>query len=155
MKVHAPELMKELVYSYRDAGDYRKALDYSLACQALQDSVFTLSRERTLHENRIRHEIYANERLIDEQRMELMATRHRMILLAVCVAAAVALVLLVYFNYRKKTVFIGPSYCRTKNTWPVNKCWWSGSKEPESRRVRRLRLRKPWVMTVAEAGSTA
>lgn len=31
-----------------------------------------------------------------------MATRHRMILLAVCVAAAVALVLLVYFNYRKK-----------------------------------------------------
>ncbi|WP_289299732.1 helix-turn-helix transcriptional regulator [Duncaniella muris] len=102
MKVHAPELMKELVYSYRDAGDYRKALDYSLACQALQDSVFTLSRERTLHENRIRHEIYANERLIDEQRMELMATRHRMILLAVCVAAAVALVLLVYFNYRKK-----------------------------------------------------
>ena len=90
MKVHAPELMKELVYSYRDAGDYRKALDYSLACRALRDSVFTLSRERTLHENRIRHEIYANERLIDEQRMELMATRHRMILLAVCVAAAVA-----------------------------------------------------------------
>lgn len=102
LKLHSPEIMKELVYAYRDAGNYKKALDYSLDYQAYQDSIFNLSRERALQENRIRHEVYTNERLIDEQKMQLMSSRHRIILLVVCVAAVLILLGLTYFNYRKK-----------------------------------------------------
>lgn len=102
MKIHSPEIIKELVYAYRDAGNYKKALDYSLDYQAYQDSIFQLSRERALHENRIRHEVYANERLIDEQKLELMSTRHKIVLLAVCVVAVLLLLGLTYYNYRRK-----------------------------------------------------
>lgn len=102
VRIHSPEIVKELVYAYRDAGNYRKALDYSLDYQAYQDSIFNLSRERALQENRIRHEVYANERLIDEQRIELMSTRHRILLLAVSVIAVLLLLGLTYYNYRKK-----------------------------------------------------
>ncbi len=102
VKIHSPEIMKELVYAYRDAGNYKKALDYSLDYQAYQDSIFNLSRERALQENRIRHEVYNSERLIDEQKMQLMSSRHRIILLLVCVAAVLILLGLTYFNYRKK-----------------------------------------------------
>lgn len=102
MKVHKPDIIKELVYCYRDAGDYRSALDHSLDYQAYQDSIFNLSRERALQENRIRHEVFTNERLIDEQRMELMSTRHKITLLLVCIFAVVLLLLLTYWNYRKK-----------------------------------------------------
>lgn len=102
VKIHSPEIIKELIYSYRDAGNYRKALDYSLDYLAYQDSVFNISRERALQENRIRHEVYTNELLIDEQKMQLMSSRHRIILLVVCVAAVLLLLGLTYFNYRKK-----------------------------------------------------
>lgn len=102
MKIHSPEIMKELVLCYRDAGDSAKALDYSLAYQAYQDSIFQLSRERALQENRIRHEVYANERLIDEQRIEILSVRHRIVLLAVVVVAVILLLGLTYYNYRKK-----------------------------------------------------
>lgn len=102
MKIHLPEIIKELVYAYRNAGYYQKVLDCSLDYQARQDSMFKLSRERALHENRIRHEVYNNERIIDEQRIELMETRHRIMLLAVCVAGILMLLGLTYFNYRKK-----------------------------------------------------
>lgn len=102
MKLHLPEIMKELVYAYRDAGDYKKALDYSLEYQAFQDSIFQLSRERALQENRIRHEVYANERIIDEQKTELSNTRYRIIILAVVVVAILLLLGLTYYNYRKK-----------------------------------------------------
>lgn len=102
MKVHSAEILKELVYSYRAAGDYAKALDRSLDYIAYQDSIFNLSRERALHENRVRHEVYSNERLIDEQRMELLSTRHKLIVLFICVAAVALLLVLTYINYRKK-----------------------------------------------------
>ena len=102
IKIHSPELERELVFAYRDAGDYRKALDHSLHYQSYQDSIFQLSRERALHENRIRHEVYTNERLIDEQRIELMSVRHRIVLLAVVVVAVILLLGLTYYNYRKK-----------------------------------------------------
>lgn len=102
MKLHLPEIMKELVYAYRDAGDYKKAIDYSLEYQAFQDSIFQLSRERALQENRIRHEVYANERIIDEQKTELSNTRYRIIILAVVVVAILLLLGLTYYNYRKK-----------------------------------------------------
>lgn len=102
MRLHSPEIIRELVYAYRDAGNYEKALEYSMKYQAYQDSIFKLSRERALQENRIRHEVYAKERLIDEQRVELMATRHRNILLVVIVLAILTLLGLTYYNYRKK-----------------------------------------------------
>lgn len=102
MKVHKPEIIKELVYCYRDAGDYRKALDYSLLYQTYQDSIFNISRERALQENRIRHEVYANERLIDEQQMELLSSRHKITVLLVCIIAVFVLFALTYANYRKK-----------------------------------------------------
>lgn len=102
IKIHSPELERELVFAYRDAGDYRKALDHSLHYQLYQDSIFQLSRERALQENRIRHEVYTNERLIDEQRIELMSVRHRIVLLAVVVVAVILLLGLTYYNYRRK-----------------------------------------------------
>ena len=102
MRIHTPELLRELVYSYRDAGDMNKALDYSLSYQQYQDSVFRLSRERALHENRIRHEVYANERMIDEQRLELVRDRYKIAVLVICVIAVLGLLLLTYSNYRKK-----------------------------------------------------
>lgn len=102
MKLHLPEIMKELVYAYRDAGDYKKALEYSLDYQSFQDSIFKLSRERALQENRISHEVYANERLIDEQKTELTSARYRATILAVVVVAILLLLGLTYYNYRKK-----------------------------------------------------
>lgn len=102
MKIHKPEITKELVLCYRDAGDYRKALDYSLLYQTYQDSIFNISRERALQENRIRHEVYANERLIDEQQMELLSSRHKITVLFVCIIAVFVLFALTYANYRKK-----------------------------------------------------
>ena len=102
MTVHTPELIKELVYSYRDAGDYRKALDRALEYQVYQDSIFKLGRERALQENRIRHEVFLNERKIDEQNIELMAARHRQTLLVAGGIAVLLLLALTYFNYRKK-----------------------------------------------------
>ena len=102
MKIHSPELMKELVYSYRDAGDYRKAMEYSLRYQEYQDSAMQLSRERTLQENRIRHEVYTNERLLDEKNMELMDVRHKIVTLLIVVIAVFALLALTYINYRRK-----------------------------------------------------
>lgn len=102
MKIHKPEITKELVLCYRDAGDYSKALDYSLLYQTYQDSIFNISRERALQENRIRHEVYANERLIDEQQMELLSSRHKITVLLVCIIAVFVLFALTYANYRKK-----------------------------------------------------
>lgn len=102
MKIHSPELMKELVYNYRDAGDYRKAMEYSLRYQEYQDSAMLLSRERTLQENRIRHEVYTNERLLDEKNMELMDVRHKIVSLLIVVIAIFALLALTYINYRRK-----------------------------------------------------
>lgn len=93
---------RELVYAYRDKGDYNKALDYSLLYQDRQDSLFNISRERTLQENRIRHDIESKERKIDEQKMELMSSRHRIVVLSI-IAAAIALLLgVTYHNYRRK-----------------------------------------------------
>ena len=80
----------------------RKALDHSLHYQSYQDSIFQLSRERALQENRIRHEVYTNERLIDEQRIEILSVRHRIALLAVVVVAVILLLGLTYYNYRRK-----------------------------------------------------
>ncbi|MCM1077850.1 MAG: hypothetical protein NC411_10900 [Bacteroides sp.] len=102
MMIHTPELIRELVLCYREAGNHSKALDYSLSYQEYQDSIFKISRERALQENRIRHEVFTNERMIDEQRATLATTRLRMTLLAVTIAAVLLLLCLTYINYRKK-----------------------------------------------------
>ncbi len=102
MKIHSSELTKELMYGYRDIGDYPKAMEYSMRYQEYQDSAVRLSRERILQENRIRHEIYTNERLIDEKNMELMDVRYKMVTLIIVVVAVLMLLALTYFNYRRK-----------------------------------------------------
>ncbi len=102
MKIHSSELTKELMYGYRDIGDYPKAMEYSMRYQEYQDSAVRLSRERILQENRIRHEIYTNERLIDEKNMELMDVRYKMVTLIIVAVAVLMLLALTYFNYRRK-----------------------------------------------------
>lgn len=101
-RLWVPQIFRELVYAYRDQGNTAKALEYSIMYQDRQDSLFNISRERTFQENRIRFDIESKERKIDEQKMEIMSSRHRVVVLAI-IAAAIALLLgLTYHNYRRK-----------------------------------------------------
>lgn len=100
--VHTSEMMKQLVLLYRDAGRHTDAVDMAMRYQAMQDSMFTISRQRMLQENRVRHDIYTSERLIDEQKMQLNASRHRIILLSTGLLALSVILLILWSYYRKK-----------------------------------------------------
>ncbi len=97
-KIHSSEIIKELQLCYQDLGNYDKALEYSLKYQSYNDSIYNISRERALQENRIRHEVYANEQLIDEQRIELISSRMTNVVLAVSVIAILSILIITYYN---------------------------------------------------------
>ncbi len=101
-KIYSSDLIKELVYCYQDSGNYKKALEYAQIYRSYNDSIYIISRERALQENRIRHEVYVNERIIDEQKMQLMSSRMTIAVLAVSILAALSILGVTLYNYRKK-----------------------------------------------------
>ena len=102
MAIHIPEIIQELALCYRDAGDNAKALKYSLIYQNHLDSAINLTRERTLQENRIKHDIFTRERKISEQQIELLANRNRMIILVTIPVVLIIVIVLMWVNYKKK-----------------------------------------------------
>lgn len=102
MAIHIPEIIQELALCYRDAGDNAKALKYSLIYQNHLDSAINLTRERTLQENRIKHDIFTRERKISEQQIELLANRNRMIILMTIPVVLIIVIVLMWVNYKKK-----------------------------------------------------
>ncbi|MDE6074302.1 MAG: helix-turn-helix domain-containing protein [Muribaculaceae bacterium] len=102
MAIHIPEIIQELALCYRDVGDNAKALKYSLIYQNHLDSAINLTRERTLQENRIKHDIFTRERKISEQQIELLANRNRMIILVTIPVVLIIVIVLMWVNYKKK-----------------------------------------------------
>lgn len=102
MLIHIPEIMQELALCYREAGDNGKALEYSMKYQHHLDSAMNISRERTLQENRIKHDIFTRERKIKEQQVELLASRHRMTILTLVSVIFIVIMTLMWINYKKK-----------------------------------------------------
>ena len=101
-RLWVPQFYRELVYACREQGALEKALDYSIKYQDSQDSLFTISRERTFQENRIRYDIESKERKIDEQKLELASSRHRMVVLVIITIAIVLLFAVFVYNYRRQ-----------------------------------------------------
>lgn len=101
-KLWVSHFYRELVYACRDKGDLEKALDYSIRYQDSKDSLFTISRERTFQENRIRFDIESKERKIDEQKLELASSRHRIVVLVLITVAIAFLFAVFIYSYRRQ-----------------------------------------------------
>ncbi len=79
-----------------------EALEYLRHYIEYQDSALRIDRERTLQEQRIKHEIYENERRIDEQRIELLSWRNRTIIIVSILIVVIVTMTLLYISYRQK-----------------------------------------------------
>ncbi len=102
MLIHTPEILKELALCYHDSGNLEKAFEYSLKYQEYQDNAMNISRERVLQETRIKHDIYSREQQISEQKIELLASRNRIIVLMSSIALLLLLLGMLYYIHKKK-----------------------------------------------------
>lgn len=102
VKIHTPKLMEQLTEMYRDAGMTKKALEMSISAKNYSDSVYTVSHQRNLHENRIRHEVYTRQREIDDQRMQLSSKNNKLILLSVSLVIISALLIVLFYYHRRR-----------------------------------------------------
>ncbi len=96
------DILKELALCYRETGQMELGLEYSLKYSDCLDSIHNVSRERSLQEARIKHEIYAKEKEISAHKMELERSNTRFGV--VCVVLVLLLLLFGVFitSYRKK-----------------------------------------------------
>ncbi|MDE6022664.1 MAG: helix-turn-helix transcriptional regulator, partial [Muribaculaceae bacterium] len=69
---------------------------------AYNDSLYTIGHNRTLQENRIRHEVYTKEREIDEQKLQLAAKNHKITVLAIGLGLLTLLFIFVFSANRKR-----------------------------------------------------
>lgn len=101
-EIHIGDFYKEIAECYAETGKPTEALEYMHRYIEHQDSAMRIDRERTLQEQRIKHEIYENERRIDEQRIELLSWRNRTIIIVSILIVAIVTMTLLYLSYRKK-----------------------------------------------------
>lgn len=95
-------LLKELALCYRETGQMGLGLDYSLKYSDYLDSVHNVSRERSLQETRIKHEIYAKEKEIAAHKMELEKSNLRFGVACVVLFLLILLFGVFISSYRKK-----------------------------------------------------
>ena len=100
--IHSSKMMKALVRMYAKAGQKDKAIAMGEEYRAYSDSLYTIGHHKTLQENRIRHEVYAKEREIDEQKIQLSSKNHKIVVLAVIVGLLSVLLLFVSYAIRKR-----------------------------------------------------
>lgn len=96
------DLMKAMSESKRQLGDYVDALDYSTRYAALVDSTYRASRERAMIENRIKYEIYEQDRRIQEKERDLQTSRLRIWFLVIALIILGSFALVVFISYRRK-----------------------------------------------------
>lgn len=102
MPIHKAQLLRELSLSCREAGRYSKALDYALAYQENQDTLFDEMRERALQETRIKHDIFSREQQISRQQEVISRNHYRMTILGVILVLLMLALGMTYFFYKKK-----------------------------------------------------
>ncbi|MDE6395063.1 MAG: helix-turn-helix domain-containing protein, partial [Duncaniella sp.] len=96
------DLMKEIAEANRMLGNYETALDYTNRYVALVDSTYRMGREQAMIDNRIKYEIYDQDRRIREKEQELRASRMRNWILAGALVVLGCFVLFVLESYRRK-----------------------------------------------------
>lgn len=102
VQIHSSKIMDELVKLYKKTGRLEKALDMNMEYQSYRDSLYTIGHHRSLQENRIRHEVFSNERKIDEQKLQLASKNHKIALLGVGLILLTALIIVILSSNRKK-----------------------------------------------------
>ena len=96
------ELMKEMSESHRQMGDYVDALDYSNRYATLVDSTYRVGRERAMIENRIKYEIYEQDKRIQENERNLQTSRLRIWFLSVSLIVLGCFAFIIFLSYRRK-----------------------------------------------------
>lgn len=106
VRLYKGELLKGLAESYRLAGDYPKALDYSNLYINYADSMYVFDKEMALEDARVRHKLAVREAKIAHQENEL--AKHRLssyILIVILMSVLVAMAIGWYAYVRKRRLY--------------------------------------------------